>query len=85
MKKSQKRLFLSIYFEDGLLDSRKKRDLTIAFKAGDPIYEKCKDMTSADLKALIGVSSYSELVKFSEEENRTLGNYIKHKLRQKLS
>ena len=85
MNKIQKRVFISIYFEDGLHDSRKKRDLTISFSAGDPVYEKCKDMSSADLKALIGVSSYSELVKLAGKEDRTLGNYIKHKLRQKLT
>ena len=85
MKQKTKRTYISIYFEDGLLDHRKKRDLTISFNADDPLYGKCKKMSSAQLKELIGVSSYSELVRLAEREDRTLGNYVKHKVRQKIA
>ena len=84
MKLSKNRNYISIYFEDGLLEHRKKRDLTISFNVDDPVYGKCKKMSSAELKELIGISSYNELVKLAEKEDRTLGNYVKHKLRQKL-
>ena len=84
MKLSKNRTYISIYFGDGLLEDRKKRDLTISFNAEDPVYGKCKKMSSVELKKLIGVSSYSELVRLAEKEDRTLGNYVKHKLRQKL-
>lgn len=85
MKKPKTRTYISIYFEDGLLDHRKKRDLTISFNADDPLYGQCKEMSSAEIKELIEVSSYNELVKLAEKENRTLGNFVKHKLRQKIA
>lgn len=79
------RKYLGIYFEDGLVNNRKKRDLTIAFKFDDPVYQKCKNMSSSELKELLGIFTYKDLVEKSESEGRTLNNFIKFKLRIKLA
>lgn len=82
--KSVKRKFISIYFKDGLLNKRKKRDLTIAISSNSFLYNKCDKLTSSLIKKLIGVSSYQDLTKKAAFERRTLGNFVKYKLEQKL-
>jgi hypothetical protein len=83
MKKT-KRAYISLYFEDGLVGKRKKRDLTISFNPNDPLYLKCHKIGSAKIKEIIGINLYSDLVGVAKKENRTLGNYIKHKLSEKI-
>ncbi len=82
--KQQKRKYISVYFDDRPLTNLKKRDLTIAFNPSEPLYKHCKDLGSSDVKQIIGISSYEKLVKKAQGENRTLSNYIKNKLREKL-
>ena len=82
--KSSKRKFISIYFEDGLLNKRSKRDLTVSFNQKDPLYNKCKKLGSAKIKELIGVKSYKELIRMAEKDDRSLSNYIKYKLKENL-
>lgn len=84
MKKEKKRAYISLYFEDGLIGKRKKRDFTVAFNPRDPLYAKCKKLGSATIKELIGTNSYQDLVTYARKENRSLGNYVKHKLNEKL-
>ncbi len=79
------RKYISIYFEDGLANERKKRDLTISFRFDDPLYEACKNLTSTEIKDTIGIFSFQELTDKSKKEGRTLNNFVKHRLRIKLS
>ena len=79
------RRFLSLYFEDGFLYSRKKRDVTLAFNKGDTLYEKCKQLGSSGIKRIIGIKSYRELTQRAEEDGRSVNNYIKHYLRKSLN
>ncbi|MDD1745184.1 MAG: hypothetical protein LUQ20_05165 [Candidatus Methanoperedens sp.] len=85
MKKEKKRAYISLYFEDGLIGKRKKRDFTVAFDPKELLYTKCKKLGSTKIKELIGTNSYQELVTYARKENRSLGNYVKHKLRHKLT
>ena len=78
------RVFISIYFEDGLTDGRKKRDLTIAFDSKSLLYRKCKDLGSAGIKELIEINSYKELSENAKMADRSLSNYVKHILKKKL-
>ena len=82
MKRSNRKYF-SIYFEDGLINKRKKRDITIAFRSEDPIYRKCKNLGSSKVKKIIGISSYKELVVNADKECRTPSNFIRYRLRKK--
>lgn len=82
--KQNKRKYISIYFEDRALTERKKKDLTIAFSPTEPLYQYCKKFGSSDIKGIINIHSYEELVRMAQTENRTLSNFIKHKLKEKL-
>ncbi len=82
--KKKRRVFISIYFEDGFIVKRKRRDLTIAFNYGDPLYKKCKGLGSTKIKEIICTHSYKELMEKANKADRTLGNFIKYKLKKKL-
>jgi len=83
--KNRDRRFISVYFEDGLTNERKKRDVTLAFTEHDALYLKCKHLGSSGIKRIVGISLYSELVRRAKQEDRSLSNYIKHRLRIKLA
>ena len=78
----KKRRFISIYFKNGNQGSRKKKDVTISFEDGDLLYEKCCQLGSSNIKRIIGVDSYQELVKKAKEEERPLSNFIKFILKK---
>ena len=79
----KERVYLSIYFEDGSINGRKRRDLTIAFNSESLLYKKCKQLGSAKIKEIIGINSYKELIEKAEKADRTLSNLIKHILKKK--
>ena len=83
-KQKKSRLFVSIYFENGFLEERKRRDLTISFNYKDPLYEKCKGLGSTKIKEIIGIHSYKALIEEAKKEDRNLSNFIKHILKKKL-
>lgn len=78
------RTYISLYFKNGDLHHRKKRDVTIGFRKDDPLYEKCKGLSSSEIKELIDIDSYRELIKKARKEDRTINNLIKSRLRIKL-
>ncbi|MBO06507.1 MAG: hypothetical protein CMI58_05695 [Parcubacteria group bacterium] len=82
--KKNKREFISIYFEDGSADGRRKRDLTIAFDNGSSLYKKCRNLGSARIKEIIGIYSYKKLTENARKADRPLSNFIKHILKKKL-
>jgi hypothetical protein len=82
--KKNKRVFVSVYFEDGSKNGRKKRDLTIAFDKDSSLYKECKKLKSAKIKDIIGIYSYKELTEKAEAVDRPLSNFIKYKLKREL-
>lgn len=78
---NKKRRFISIYFNDGLVNQRIKRDVNISFRDDDDLYQKCRTLGSTNIKNLIGIESYTALVNEAKIEERSLSNYIKSKLR----
>lgn len=79
MRKDKKRAYISIYFVNGRM-GRKKGDLTISFDYNSALYKKCKKLGSTEVKKIINIDSYKELVKRARENGRSLGNYVKFKL-----
>lgn len=79
------RHFISLYFKDGLLTPRKKRDVTLAFGKDDVLYELCKQLGSSKIKKMIGIDSYKELTQRANEDGRSINNYIKNLLRKSLN
>lgn len=82
--KEKKRAFISIYFEDGSANGRRKRDLTIAFDNDSALYKKCRALGSASIREIIGIYSYKELTEKAKKADRPLSNFIKHILKKKL-
>ena len=74
------RVYKSIYFEDARLHGKKKGDVTLAFSPDDELYPKIKDLGSSQIKEIIGIKTYQELLKAADKEYRPSGNFIKHKL-----
>jgi|GEM_PF-2605961 len=77
----RKRHFISIYFDDALVNKRKKRDITISFVEDDELYKKCIELGSSKIRQIINVNSYKQLIEKAHKEDRSISNYIKHKLR----
>jgi hypothetical protein len=75
------RVYKSIYFEDARSHGKKKGDVTLAFSPDDELYSKIKPLSSSEIKRIIEVNSYQELLAAAEKEYRSAGNFIKHKLR----
>lgn len=78
---SQKRKYISIYFKNGNIGTRKKKDITISFEEWDSLYEKCSKLGSSKIKRIIGIDSYQELIQKAKEEERPIGNFIKYRLK----
>jgi hypothetical protein len=80
----RERVFFSIYFSDGNTEKRRKKDVTLAFKKGDPLYSLCKKLRSTEIKRVIGIYSYKELTERAKKDNRSLNNFIKSVLKTQL-
>jgi hypothetical protein len=72
-----------VYFINGRRNGRKRRDLTIAMDPGSKICQKYGMLKSSEIKNLIGVYSYKDLILKARRADRSLSGYIKHRLRQK--
>ncbi len=78
------RRYISIYFADKHNEKQKKRDVTLAFGRDDPLYSLCKPLGSPGIKEVLGISSFSELSEKAKKDNRSIGNFIKNMLRNRL-
>jgi len=75
------RIYISVYFEDAKSAGKKRGDVTLAFSVGDELLESIKELSSSDIKNIIGIYSYDDLIIAAAQEDRSLGNYIKHRLK----
>lgn len=78
---TKSRVYKSIYFEDARSHGKKKGDVTLAFSRDDELYLKIKDLGSSEIKKIIGINTYQELLAAAKKDYRPSGNFIKHKLR----
>ena len=74
------RVFKSIYFKGARAHGKKKNDITLSFNMDDELYRKIENLSSSEIRRIIGVDSYGELLEVAKQEHRTSGNFIKHKL-----
>lgn len=81
---NSKRGYVSLYFGDSVSSRRKKGYITISFNAQSPLYRKCKNMGASKIKSCLGVKSYKDLKIGARREDRTISNYIRHRLNKKL-
>jgi len=77
---TKSRVYKSVYFKDARSHGKKKSDVTLSFSSDDELYKKIKHLSSSEIKRIIGVNSYQELLEAAKKEYRSSGNFIKHKL-----
>jgi type III secretion system FlhB-like substrate exporter len=75
------RKYISVYFESAKQHGKKKGDITLAFDHDDALYPKVKALGSSEIKKIISVNSYAELLDIARREDRTVSNLIKHRLK----
>ena len=77
---TRSRAYKSIYFEGARLHCRKKGDVTVSFSSDEELYSKIRSLSSLEIKRIIGLTTYGELLEAAKREHRTSGNLIKHRL-----
>lgn len=62
--------FKSIYFSDYPSEDSKEKSITLAFNEPEaPYYTKIKELSSEELRELIGIQSYKQLSLFAKKKN----------------
>jgi hypothetical protein len=78
-----KQLFKSIYFSDHPSDDSKEKSVTIAFNEPEtPYYNRIKELTSEEIRQLIGIRSYKQLELFAEKEERSINQVVKRLIKR---
>ena len=78
---NKRRVFKSIYFEDAKFHGKKRGDVTLSFNSDEGLYDKIKHLSSSEIKKIVGVYQYKELLEATGKEDRSSSNFIKHRLR----
>jgi DNA modification methylase len=80
-----KQFFKSIYFKDYPSNDSKEKSVTLAFSEPEvPYYSKVKEMSTEEIKELIGVRTYKQLSFFAEEDERSINQVVKRLIKQNI-
>lgn len=80
-----KQYYKAVYFSDYPSEDSKDKSVTLAFsEPEEPYYLKVKDLTSQEIKELIGVETYKQLALFAEKQERSINQVVKRLIKQKL-
>jgi DNA modification methylase len=78
--------FKSIYFSDYPSEDSKEKSITLAFNEPEaPYYTKIKELSSEELRELIGIKSYKQLSLFAEKEERSINQVAKRLIKKNLN
>ena len=78
--------FKSIYFYDYPSKDSKEKSITLAFNEPEaPYYTKIKELSSEELRELIGIKSYKQLVLFAEKEERSINQVVKRLIKKNIN
>lgn len=81
-----KQYYKAIYFSDFPAQDSKDKSVTLAFSEPEvPYFSKVKDMTTQEIKELIGIKTYKQLVLFAEKQERSINQVVKRLIKQNLS
>lgn len=82
----RKQDFKTIYFPDYPKSSSKERNLTLAFgKRYEKIFHLVKNLSSTEIKEIMGSFSFSDLLQESQKEDLPINTFCLRKLRQGLN
>ncbi|MFH1507541.1 MAG: hypothetical protein ABIG46_03800 [Candidatus Omnitrophota bacterium] len=77
--------FKSVYFLDERKDNSRGRSVTISFSEDErDLKEKIEVFSNEEIRELIGLSNYADLLANAENDGRTISQYIKTQLRKNL-
>lgn len=80
-----KQYFKSLYFSDYPSGESNEKSVTIAFNEPEmPYYTRIKELTTPEVKELIGFLSYSDIVKIAEKEERSVNQTIKRLIKKNI-
>ena len=81
-----KQYYKSVYFSDYPSAETKDKSITLAFSEPEaPYYSKVKDMTTQEIKELIGIKTYKQLSVFADKQERSINQVVKRLIKQNLS
>ena len=80
-----KQFYKAVYFSDYPSADTKDKSVTLAFsEPEEPYYSKVKDLTTQEIKELIGIETYKQLALFAEKQERSINQVVKRLIKQKL-
>ncbi|MBS1501314.1 MAG: hypothetical protein JST32_04585, partial [Bacteroidetes bacterium] len=80
-----KQYFKALYFSDYPSDDSRDKSITVAFSEPEiPYYSKIKEMSTPEIKDLIGVQTYLELSDVADQQERSINQVIKRLIKQNL-
>jgi tRNA G10 N-methylase Trm11 len=81
-----KQYYKAVYFSDYPSEDSKDKSVTLAFSEPEaPYYTKVKDMTTQEIKELIGIKTYKQLSVFADKQERSINQVVKRLIKQNLS
>ncbi len=80
-----KQFYKAVYFSDYPSKGTKDKSVTLAFsEPEEPYFSKVKDLTTQEIKDLIGIQTYKQLSLFAEKQERSINQVVKRLIKQKL-
>ncbi len=80
-----KQFYKAVYFSDYPSEDSKDKSVTLAFsEPEEPYFSKVKDLTTQEIKELIGIETYKQLALFAEKQERSINQVVKRLIKQKL-
>lgn len=77
--------YKAVYFTDFPADTSQQKSLTIAFgKRAGELYETIKDLSSAEVRELLGTDSYHEISMCAQAEDLPVNTYCLRRLKKSL-
>jgi DNA modification methylase len=81
-----KQFYKAIYFSDYPAKDSKDKSITLAFNEPEvPYYSTIKEMTTQEIKELIGIKTYKQLALFADKQERSINQVVKRLIKQNLS
>jgi DNA methylase len=81
-----KQYYKAVYFSDYPSNDSRDKSITLAFSEPEvPYYTKVKEMSTLEIKELIGIKTYKQLSISAEKEERSINQVVKRLIKQNLS
>jgi len=78
--------YKAIYFSDFPADTSRQKSVTLAFgQRNNDLYQYVKDLSSAEVRQMLGTESYQELIAAAEAESLPLNTFCLRRLKQSVA